>query len=69
MEKLNRVLATIYYLIWIPVGLLVMAGMIFLIVANPVGRFLESMQFGPGGGGPGGGGGPSGGQFMDQGRP
>lgn len=60
MQNFKSVLQLIYYLIWIPLGILLIAGIIFLIVANPIGSLLESLPFGgpPGGGGfgPGGGG-------------
>jgi len=46
LQSFKSVLQVIYYLIWIPVGILLLAGVIFLIVANP----LEKLgQFGPGG--------------------
>lgn len=60
-------MATIFYLIWIPLGILLIAGIIFLIVANPIGNLLENLPFGgppgvdQGGFGPGGI--PGGGQF------
>lgn len=59
MEKLNQILSTIFYLIWIPLGIFLIAGIIFLIVANPIGSLLQSLPSGvPAGGGfapPGGG--------------
>jgi len=40
MEKFRDVLAIIFFLIWIPVGLL-LAGIIFLILANPLAQMQE----------------------------
>ena len=59
MEKLRQTLAVIFYLIWIPLGLLLIAGIIFLIVANPLAGLMsggpsagsEFEQFGTPGGG------------------
>lgn len=51
MEKLNQVLSIIFYLIWIPLGILLIAGIVFLIVANPIGSLLESLPPGAAGGG------------------
>lgn len=63
MDNLQKILSVIFYLIWILLGLLLFAGIIFIIVANPIGSLLESSPFGAGGG-PGGGqfGPPEGGQ-------
>lgn len=41
MEKLIQVLATIFYLVWIPLGLLLLAGIVFLIVANPLAGIMD----------------------------
>ncbi len=76
MDNLNKILATIFYLIWIPLGILLIAGIVFLIVANPIGSFLENLPFG-GPSGSGGFGQPGGGfpspeeiqQFQQQGGP
>lgn len=54
MDKFIQVLQIIYYLVFIPLGIILIAGIIFLVVANPLGKLG---QFGPGGdpfGGPGG---------------
>ena len=50
MEKLRQTLAVIFYLIWIPLGLLLVAGAIFMIVANPFAGMMEMMSAGPPGG-------------------
>lgn len=56
IEKLNQILSTIFYLIWIPLGIFLIAGIIFLVVANPLGQLGQLLQGGgPGGGFPGGG--------------
>ena len=51
MEKLRQTLSVIFYLIWIPLGLLLIAGAIFMIVARPFTGMMEGMQmmsqFGP----------------------
>lgn len=41
MDKLRQTLAVIFYLIWIPLGLLLIAGIIFLAVANPLAGIME----------------------------
>lgn len=59
MDKLIKVLQIIYYIIWIPLGLLLVAFIIYMMVANPLGRIMGGGMGGPGGGfgGPPGGGG------------
>ncbi len=52
MDRLIKFLQVIYYFIWIPLGLLLIAGIVFLIVANPLAKLGEFG--GPGGGFPGG---------------
>ncbi len=52
MDRLIKFLQVIYYLIWIPVGILLLAGIIFLIVANPLSGLTEALK---GLGGAGGG--------------
>ena len=59
LQSFKSVLQIIYYLIWVPLGLLLIAGILFMIVANPLAKLG---QFG---GPPGGFGGPA----MDQGEP
>jgi len=41
IEKLRQILAVIFYLIWIPLGLLLIAGIIFLVVANPLAGLMS----------------------------
>lgn len=53
MEKVNQVLAFVFYLVWIPLGLVLIAFIIYLIVANPLGMMTQGFG-GPGGGGYGG---------------
>ncbi|MBI2009772.1 MAG: hypothetical protein HYS86_01200 [Candidatus Chisholmbacteria bacterium] len=52
MAKLNQILELLFYLIWIPLGLLLVAGAIFIILANPLAK-LEG-AFPAGGYGQGG---------------
>ena len=74
MEKLNQVLSLIFYLIWIPLGILLIAGVVFLIVANPLAGIQQALGSLQGGFGQSA---PAGGfpsqemirQFMEQGRP
>lgn len=40
MDSLNKILSIIFYLIWIPLGLVLLAGIIFVIVANPLGQIM-----------------------------
>lgn len=65
MEKLGDVLAIIFFLIWIPLGLLLIGGAIMIIIMNPLEMMQEAFsgsfgemdrfgsgdmdQFGPGG--------------------
>lgn len=48
MDNFLKLLQTIYYLIWIPLGILLIAGIIFMIIANP---FAKLGEFGPSSGG------------------
>ncbi len=50
MEKINQVLSFIFYLIWIPLGLVLLAAVLYMLMANPFGRMMGSFP----GGGPGG---------------
>jgi len=49
MEKFRHILAVIFYLIWIPLGVLLLAGIIFMIMANPFAGMMGMMSGGPGG--------------------
>ena len=51
MNGLRQILAVIFYLIWIPLGILILAVIVFLITANPLGGLLELLQAGGAGGG------------------
>ncbi|MAG60067.1 hypothetical protein CMO96_04740 [Candidatus Woesebacteria bacterium] len=44
MNTLKNLLAIIFFLIWIPIGVLLLAGIIFLITANPLAGMMEGMQ-------------------------
>lgn len=54
MEKFIQVLSVIFYLIWIPLGLVLLAAILFMMMANPFGRMMGSAPggspFGPPGG-------------------
>jgi len=43
VEKLNQTLSAIFYLIWIPLGLLILAGIVFLAVVNPFAGIMQMM--------------------------
>jgi len=55
MDNFIKILQIIYYIIFIPLGILLIAGIIFLLLANPLGRFNQGFGGPPGGGdfGPG----------------
>lgn len=48
MDKLRQTLEVIFYLIWIPLGILLLAGIIYLIAANPFAGMMELMSGGGG---------------------
>lgn len=50
MDSFITVLQIIYYIIFIPLGVLLIAGIIFLLVANPLGRFNQGFGGPPDGG-------------------
>lgn len=47
MEKVIQVLSLIFYFIWIPLGLVLLAAVLYMMMANPFGRMMGA---GPGGG-------------------
>lgn len=51
MNNLREILTVVFYLIWIPLGILILAGIVFLITANPLGGLLELFQAGGASGG------------------
>lgn len=64
MDKFIKVLQVIYYIIFIPLGILLVAFIIYLVVSNPLGKLMGGGFGGPGGGF---GGGQPGGGFGQQG--
>jgi hypothetical protein len=44
LEKLNQVLQAIFYLVWIFVGFVLVAGSVFLIAANPLKQIEKLMS-------------------------
>jgi len=44
MDNFIKVLQIIYYIIFIPLGILLIAGIIFLLLANPLGRFNQGFN-------------------------
>lgn len=53
MDKLIKALQLIHYLIWIPLGILLLAVIVFLLVANPFAGVMDVLG-GAGGGLPAG---------------
>ncbi len=45
METLAKILQLVFYIIWIPIGVITLAGIILLIVNNP----LKNLPFAPAG--------------------